>query len=252
MNKQRIGIALAELKTRTLGLTRNLAQNMARVAGRPSFRRYGAFVLLAVFVTSTAAVAAAQALRPELALGSEVAATPLPAVVASMASTTSDTASSSATSPETAVRPDGTIDANAAARANGVPVVAPVGPNSGIRLTQQDIDLLAHIINGEARGEPFKGQVAVGAVVLNRVRAGGSFGSTVAQVVYDPGQFEPVQNGQIDLKPTASSYQAALAAAQGQDPTNGALYFFMPDQVSNAYLWSRPFHVQIGAHRFTG
>jgi len=132
-----------------------------------------------------------------------------------------------------------------------VPVVAPIGPNAQLNLSAADIELLAHIINAEARGEPFVGQVAVGAVVLNRVRAGGQFGRSVAEVIYQPGQFEPVRNGQIDLPPTPSSYQAARAAAQGQDPTGGALYFWDPAKTSSAFLWSRPFKVQIGGHRFT-
>ncbi len=138
------------------------------------------------------------------------------------------------------------------AQALDVPAVAPIGPNGQLRLTEPELDLLAHIINGEARGEPFPGQVAVGAVVLNRVRAGGEYGNTVAQVVYSPGQFEPVSNGQINLIPTASSYRAALAAAQGQDPTGGALYFWAPDKTFSSYLWSRPFKAEIGGHLFTG
>jgi N-acetylmuramoyl-L-alanine amidase len=113
------------------------------------------------------------------------------------------------------------------------------------------MDLLAHIINGESRGEPFLGQVAVGAVVLNRVRAGGEYGSTVAEVIYRPGQFEPVRNGQINLTPTESCLLAARAAAQGQDPTGGALYFWHPDKTFSTYLWSRPFKIEIGCHRFT-
>ncbi len=123
------------------------------------------------------------------------------------------------------------------------------GPNAGLKLSAADIDLLAHLIYAEAGAEPYLGQVAVGAVVLNRLEAGG-FGNTVAEVIYQPGQFEPVMNGRINIAPSAAALQAAQAAAQGQDPTNGALYFWNPAKAYNAFLSARPLKVIIGNHRF--
>ncbi len=214
---------------------RTVNSGKAALTERENLRRYTAFVLLLVILVPTGLAAMAQTLRPLSGPGS----------VAGAAVLTGD------------VPPTVTTAANASAGASAdaapdVPRVAPDGPDGQLGLTQQDIDLLAHIINGEARGEPFLGQVAVGAVVLNRVRAGGEYGSTVAQVIYMPGQFEPVRNGQINLTPSASSYQAALCAAQGHDPTNGALYFWQPDRTWSSYLWSRPLKIEIGGHRFTG
>jgi spore germination cell wall hydrolase CwlJ-like protein len=118
-------------------------------------------------------------------------------------------------------------------------------------LTPAEMDLLARCINGESRSEPFTGQVAVGAVIMNRVKSP-SFPNTVREVIYAKGQFEVVRNGQINLKPTEKSVAAAEAAAAGEDPTGGALYFFDPSKTRNSFLWSRPLKITIGCHRFTG
>ena len=132
---------------------------------------------------------------------------------------------------------------------SGRPLPQPV--RSPMNLTAGEMDLLARCISGESRGEPHKGQVAVGAVILNRVKSP-VFPNTVREVIYARNQFEVVRNGQINLAPTDSSVAAARAAAAGEDPTGGALYFFDPSKTRNAFLWNRPLKVTIGCHRFTG
>ena len=114
-----------------------------------------------------------------------------------------------------------------------------------------DLELLARLINGEARGESFEGQVAVGAVILNRVKAG-KFPNTVAGNVYKSGEFESVANGQLWQPLTDSAIKAARAALSGWDPTGGALYFYNPAKVDNPYnwVWSRPVISRIGQHVF--
>jgi N-acetylmuramoyl-L-alanine amidase len=121
---------------------------------------------------------------------------------------------------------------------------------SEFRLSESDIHLLARLITAEARGQPYAGQVAVGAVVMNRVRSE-SFPDSVRAAIYQPGQFEPVSNGHINTEPTETALKAARAAAAGEDPSGGALYFFAPAKTSNAFLWNRPHKVTIGDHRFT-
>ncbi len=120
---------------------------------------------------------------------------------------------------------------------------------AAVGATSWEVELLARLISAEARGEPYAGQVAVGAVVLNRVRSG-IFPNTIAGVIYDPWQFEPVQNGQIYLPPTASAWKAAQDALNGWDPSGGALYFFNPAKAGNSYLWSRVVTAWIGSHVF--
>ncbi|MCL6581554.1 MAG: cell wall hydrolase [Firmicutes bacterium] len=129
------------------------------------------------------------------------------------------------------------------------PVLRP-GDGRPVELTENDLLLLARLINGEARGEPYLGHVAVGAVVVNRLKSD-EFPDTVAGVVYQPGQFAVVADGQINLEPSESCLEAARAAAAGEDPTGGALYFWRPDRTWNDYLWSRPLKAVIGQHRFT-
>lgn len=112
-----------------------------------------------------------------------------------------------------------------------------------------DYTLLARIINAEARGEPYRGQVAVGAVVLNRV-AHPSFPDTVAGVVYQNGAFTAVTDGQIHAEITESCYRAAQEALSGADPTGGAIYYYNPDKTSNRWIRSRTVIAAIGNHLF--
>ena len=112
-----------------------------------------------------------------------------------------------------------------------------------------DVYLLAKVISAEARGEPYNGQVAVGAVILNRVEHP-SFPNTLAGVVYEPGAFTCMVDGQIDQPIASSAYQAARDALNGADPSGGAIYYFNPVTATSAWIWSRPLLTVIGKHRF--
>ena len=112
-----------------------------------------------------------------------------------------------------------------------------------------NLNLLARLIYGEARGEPYTGQVAVGAVVMNRVRSS-SFPNTIAGVIYQAGAFDVVSDGQINLTPNSTAIKAAQDAINGWDPSYGAIYYFNPATATNKWIWSRPMTVTIGRHRF--
>ena len=112
-----------------------------------------------------------------------------------------------------------------------------------------DVALLAKVISAEARGEPYDGQVAVSAVILNRI-AHPSFPNTLAGVVYEPGAFTCMVDGQIDQPIASSAYQAARDALNGADPSGGAIYYFNPVTATSAWIWSRPLLTVIGKHRF--
>ena len=112
-----------------------------------------------------------------------------------------------------------------------------------------DVNLLARAIYGEARGEPYTGQVAVAAVILNRVRSS-KFPNTIAGVIYQSGAFDAVSDGQINLTPDSTARKAAQDALNGWDPSYGAIYYFNPSTATNKWIWSRPMTVTIGKHRF--
>lgn len=112
-----------------------------------------------------------------------------------------------------------------------------------------DVNLIARAIYGEARGESYVGQVAVGAVIMNRVKSS-KFPNTIAGVVYQKGAFDAVSDGQINLNPDNTAKKAAQDALNGWDPTYGAIYYFNPNTATNAWIWSRPMTVTIGKHRF--
>ena len=112
-----------------------------------------------------------------------------------------------------------------------------------------NLNLLARLVYGEARGEPYTGQVAVAAVVLNRVR-NSSFPNTIAGVIYQSGAFDVVADGQINLTPNSTAIKAAQDALNGWDPTYGAIYYFNPKTATNKWICSRPMTVTIGNHRF--
>ena len=112
-----------------------------------------------------------------------------------------------------------------------------------------DVALLARVISAEARGEPDSGQVAVGAVILNRV-SHPSFPGTISGVVYEPGAFTCMTDGQINSAVSDSAYQAARDALNGWDPTGGAIYYFNPNTATSSWIWSRPLLTIIGKHRF--
>lgn len=112
-----------------------------------------------------------------------------------------------------------------------------------------NVNLLARLIYGEARGEPYTGQVAVGAVVMNRVKSS-SFPNSISGVIYASGAFDAVKDGQINLTPNSDAKKAAQDALNGWDPSYGAIYYFNPSTATNKWIWSRPMTVTIGRHRF--
>lgn len=114
-----------------------------------------------------------------------------------------------------------------------------------------DVQLMARAINGEARGEPYEGQVAVGAVILNRVKDS-RFPNTISGVIYQAGAFTAVADGQINaaIAQDSTVYKAAQDAMNGWDPTGGCVYYFNPATATNKWIWSRPLVKTIGKHRF--
>lgn len=123
----------------------------------------------------------------------------------------------------------------------------PTGSSSSSN--SNDVTLLAMVINGEARGESYEGQVAVGGVVLNRVKHS-SFPNTIAGVIYQPGAFTAVSDGQINTSIQASCYNAARDALNGWDPSGGAIYYYNPATATNSWIRSRPIIKTIGKHVF--
>lgn len=117
-------------------------------------------------------------------------------------------------------------------------------------LNQSEMDILARVIYSEARGESYKGKVAVGAVVMNRIQSN-KFPNNIRGVVFQPGAFSSVDDGQYWLKPDRSAYLAAYDAVRGWDPTYGSLYYFNPETATSKWIWSRPQTVTIGNHIFT-
>ena len=122
------------------------------------------------------------------------------------------------------------------------------GSGSG-QYNSNDVYLLAKVIAAEARGESYVGQVAVGAVVLNRVEHS-SFPDSIAGVVYQPGAFSCVNDSNWSVAPTAESQKAARDAINGWDPSGGAIYYYNPAKTSNQWIRSRPVIVTIGSHLF--
>lgn len=132
----------------------------------------------------------------------------------------------------------------------GPATLAKIGlPTGQSTSSSNDVTLLAMVINGEARGESYEGQVAVGAVVLNRVRHS-SFPNTIAGVIYQPGAFTAVDDGQINKVIESSCFNAARDALNGWDPTGGAIYYYNPRTATNAWIRSRPIIKTIGKHVF--
>lgn len=140
---------------------------------------------------------------------------------------------------------DGIVGAQTAEKLG---VAAPSGPSGGSS-SDKDVYLLARLVHGEARGEPYKGMVAVAAVVLNRVESS-LFPNSIAKVIYQSGAFSVVDDGQINLAPDESSLRAARDALNGWDPSGGALFYYNPAKTSNKYIRSRPVICTIGDHVF--
>ena len=140
---------------------------------------------------------------------------------------------------------------------NGLDVDGRAGPATGLQPAggtagedaSGELALLARLISAEARGEPYSGQVAVGAVVLNRVEHP-SFPNSIAEVIFQPGAFSCMLDGQWDEPVSDSAWQAARDALAGADPSGGAIYYFNPKTATNAWIWSREEIITIGNHRF--
>lgn len=115
--------------------------------------------------------------------------------------------------------------------------------------SQNDIQLMANAVHGEARGEPYEGKVAVAAVILNRVESP-TFPNTVSGVIFEPRAFTAVADGQIWLTPNETAKEAVMDAINGWDPTGNAEYYFNPDTATSAWIWTRPQIKRIGKHIF--
>lgn len=126
---------------------------------------------------------------------------------------------------------------------------AAAAPKKGGTVSSNDVYVLSKIISGEARGESYLGQVAVGAVIVNRVK-NPNFPNTVYGVVFEPGAFDAVSDGQYYSPPTSSAVKAAKAAISGWDPTGGALYYWNPATATSRWIWSRRIIARIGRHVF--
>lgn len=145
---------------------------------------------------------------------------------------------------------------------NGLKADGAVGPSTaaalGITLTgtvsastyqESEVRILARLVSGEARGEPYVGQVAVAAVVLNRVKSP-AFPNTISGVIFQTGAFDAVWDGQFDMEPTENSIRAARDALNGWDPTGGCLYYYNPSTATNSWIWTRQVQLTIGKHAF--
>ena len=125
----------------------------------------------------------------------------------------------------------------------------PTAVNVPQGFSQNDINLMANAVHGEARGEPYEGKVAVAAVILNRLESP-TFPNTVSGVIFEPAAFTAVADGQIWLTPDESARRAVIDAINGWDPTGEAVYYFNPDTATNSWIWSRPQIKRIGKHIF--
>lgn len=121
--------------------------------------------------------------------------------------------------------------------------------SSGNNVNNTDLNLLSKLVHGEARGEPYKGMVAVAATVLNRV-ADSRFPNSIAGVIYQSGAYTCVSDGQINLEASSQAKKAAQDAINGWDPTSGCIYYFNPNTATSGWIWSRPQVMTIGKHIF--
>ena len=141
------------------------------------------------------------------------------------------------------------IVGNKTLKAIGISVASQNQTTSQDKYSSSDIALLTRLIYAEARGESYTGQVAVGAVVLNRVKSS-SFPNTISAVIYQPYAFTCVQDGQINLTPNSTAEAAAKDAMNGWDPSYGSLYYYNPAIATSKWIFSRKTVVTIGRHVF--
>lgn len=131
----------------------------------------------------------------------------------------------------------------------GTRTLKALGLGTGGSYSSSDIYLLAKCVHAEARGEPYVGQVAVAAVILNRVKDP-NFPNTISGVIYQPWAFTAVNDGQINLEPNESAYNAATDAMNGWDPTYGCIYYYNPQTATSKWIFSRQTVITIGKHVF--
>lgn len=134
-------------------------------------------------------------------------------------------------------------------QALGIATTTTSGSNATSNYSNSDLELLTRLIYGEARGESYVGQVAVGAVVMNRIRSS-SFPNTMSGVIYQSYAFTAVNDGQINLTPNSTARKAAEDAMNGWDPTNGAIYYYNPRTATSSWIFTRTTTVTIGNHVF--
>lgn len=143
------------------------------------------------------------------------------------------------------LKADGAVGSSTAA-ALGITLTGTVSAST---YQESEVRILARLVSGEARGEPYVGQVAVAAVVLNRVKSP-AFPNTISGVIFQTGAFDAVWDGQFDMEPTENSVRAARDALNGWDPTGGCLYYYNPSTATNSWIWTRQVQLTIGKHAF--
>ena len=130
-----------------------------------------------------------------------------------------------------------------------VPGGETVSRSAGLKVSEDDLNWLARAVHGEARGETYTGQVAVAAVIINRVQSP-QFPDTIKEVIFERLAFTAVADGQIYLKPDTNAIKAAREALSGKDPSNGALYYWNPAKATSKWIWTRSIIKRIGNHVF--
>ncbi len=151
--------------------------------------------------------------------------------------------------PQTQKKQPPAANQNQAQTQNQAQAQKPTAANVPTGFSQNDIQLMANAVYGEARGEPYIGQVAVAAVILNRIESA-TFPNTASGVIFEPRAFTAVADGQIWLTPNEQAKKAVLDAINGWDPTGNALYYFNPDTATSGWIWTRPQIKKIGKHIF--
>ncbi|ANY69612.1 spore cortex-lytic enzyme [Paenibacillus sp. BIHB 4019] len=138
---------------------------------------------------------------------------------------------------------------NTAAPSKGGGGGSSLSKGNKLGLSANDLKLMANAVYGESRGEPYEGQIAVAAVILNRLQST-SFPNSISGVIFQPGAFTAVADGQIWLTPNETASRAVMDAINGQDPSNGCLYYFNPETATSKWIWTRPQVKTIGKHIF--
>ncbi|ADY57565.1 spore cortex-lytic enzyme [Syntrophobotulus glycolicus DSM 8271] len=148
------------------------------------------------------------------------------------------------------IKTDGIFGDETAKELNRVSGESKNAGGKAVGYKSSDLNLLARAVYSEARGEPYIGQVAVAAVIMNRMQSS-LFPKSIPDIIYQPGAFSAVADGQINLPADEQATKACKEAINGYDPTHGALYYFNPDKTSNKFIWSRPQIMKLGDHIFT-